>query len=246
MNHATKEVAVRMEGNCNRRRVRLADGAASDGTPWGTGRSGKVYSSGERPKRGKRLLDLALVGLSIPLLLPLLALIALAIKIEQPSAPVLFRQLRTGLHGRRFRMLKFRTMRPDAEHMLEQIKHLNKRTWPEIKIENDPRVTRVGRVLRATKLDELPQLFNVLRGDMSIVGPRPTSAPPDAYKPEHLPRLDVLPGITGPWQLSQRADTTFDEHMMQDVEYARTATLKTDLLIVVRTVVLMARGRIFD
>ena len=133
-------------------------------------------------------------------------------------------------------MFKFRTMVANAEELKAELAHLNILPPPDFKIPNDPRITRVGRFLRATSLDELPQLFNVLRGDMSIVGPRPTSFPASSYELWHTQRLDVAPGMTGLWQLEGRNATTFDERLRLDVKYIRHMSLGQDLRLMLRTV----------
>ena len=133
-------------------------------------------------------------------------------------------------------MWKFRTMVANAEELKPQLAHLNILPPPDFKIPNDPRITKVGRFLRATSLDELPQLFNVLRGDMSLVGPRPTSFPASSYDLWHTKRLDVAPGMTGLWQLEGRNATTFDERLRLDVKYIRHMSLTQDLRLMARTV----------
>ncbi len=192
---------------------------------------------------GKRALDLALVILTLPIWLPLLAVIAAAIAITSPGASVVFTQQRTGKGGRRFTMYKFRTMVPNAEQLKAQYAHLNELPWPDFKITNDPRVTRLGRYLRKTSLDELPQLMNVLRGDMSLVGPRPTSFGPETYKLWHTERLDVMPGITGLWQITGRAKIDFDQRLRLDIAYIERASLSLDLNILFRTVIAVFRQR---
>jgi lipopolysaccharide/colanic/teichoic acid biosynthesis glycosyltransferase len=143
--------------------------------------------------------------------------------------------MRTGKHGRHFRMYKLRTMVNDAELLKLDCAHLNQRSWPDFKIVDDPRVTRVGRILRKTSLDELPQLFNVLKGDMSIVGPRPTSFAPETYQAWQTARLAVLPGITGLWQVSGRSMVEFDQRVRLDLEYIGRQCLWLDLQIMLRT-----------
>jgi len=174
---------------------------------------------------GKRALDLVVCTLLLVIAIPVIAVCALAIRLDT-SGPMMYAQLRTGRDGRRFRMLKLRTMLANAE---------------ELKIPNDPRITRVGRFLRATSLDELPQLFNVLRGDMSLVGPRPTSFEPSRYELWHTQRLDVRPGITGLWQVEGRNVTTFDERLRLDVQYIRRRSLAFDVILLARTVVVVLR-----
>lgn len=189
----------------------------------------------------KRAIDVVLVCLALPVVAPVMLLIAVAIRLESPGSPM-FTQLRTGQHARRFRMYKFRTMVADAEERKADLAHLNELPWPDFKITNDPRVTRVGRFLRKTSLDELPQLLNVLKGDMSIVGPRPTSFSAETYDLWHTARLEVPPGLTGLWQLLGRNESTFDERLRFDIEYVRTMSPSVDARIVVRTFAEVARG----
>ena len=191
----------------------------------------------------KRALDLVLVLVMLPLWLPLNGIIALIIRLTSPGAPVLFNQLRTGKGGRRFTMYKFRTMLPNAEELKSQYAHLNELKWPDFKITNDPRITRIGRFLRKTSLDELPQLFNVLRGDMSLVGPRPTSFGPETYKLWHTHRLDVTPGLTGLWQIIGRAQLEFDDRLRLDIAYIERASLWLDINIMIRTVLAVFESR---
>lgn len=189
-----------------------------------------------------RTLDVVLCLLALPLVIPVLAICALAVRIDTPGAPF-FAQLRTGRHGRRFRMYKMRTMVENAAELKEQLAHLNELTWPDFKIKNDPRVTRVGAFLRRTSLDELPQIFNVLAGDMTLVGPRPTSFSADTYSLWHTARLEVKPGLTGLWQVSGRADLDFDERLRLDIAYIRGRCLTLDLLILARTFGAVFGGR---
>jgi lipopolysaccharide/colanic/teichoic acid biosynthesis glycosyltransferase len=185
---------------------------------------------------GKRALDLAVCVLLLPLVLPLLAICALAIILDSPTGPLVIAQTRTGRDGVPFRMLKFRTMVPNAEELKPALAHLNELQWPDFKITNDPRITRVGRLLRQTSLDELPQLINVLRGEMSLVGPRPTSFAPSTYSFWHTYRLEVTPGITGLWQINGRNKTDFNERLRLDIAYIRHRSLALDLKILLQTV----------
>lgn len=189
----------------------------------------------------KRTLDLAVCLLALPVLLPLFVLLALAIRLDAPG-PVLFTQVRTGRDGARFRMYKFRTMVQNAEELKSSLQHLSIVPWPDFKIIDDPRITRVGRLLRKTSLDELPQLINVLRGEMTLVGPRPTSFAPNTYQLWHTKRLDVRPGITGLWQVKGRNTTTFDERLRLDIEYVARMSLSLDLRILWWTVRAVAEG----
>jgi len=192
----------------------------------------------------KRALDLAVCLAVLPLVLPVVALCAIVISIESPGAPALFRQERTGRGGHRFRMYKLRTMVPNAHELKARYMHLNEHRYPDFKITNDPRVTRCGRIMRKTSLDELPQIFNVILGDMSLVGPRPTSFGPETYRLWHTARLEVKPGLTGLWQISGRADLEFDDRLRLDIAYIRARSLRLDVEILVRTVtaVLSTRG----
>jgi lipopolysaccharide/colanic/teichoic acid biosynthesis glycosyltransferase len=191
----------------------------------------------------KRILDLFLVLVTLPFWLPLITVIALIIRITSPGAPVIFEQLRTGKGGRRFNMYKFRTMVPDAEELKSKYSYLNELQWPDFKITNDPRITPIGRFLRKTSLDELPQLFNILRGEMSLVGPRPTSFGPETYKLWHTHRLDVMPGLTGLWQIMGRAQLEFDDRLRLDIAYIERACIWLDLNILLRTVMAVFESR---
>jgi lipopolysaccharide/colanic/teichoic acid biosynthesis glycosyltransferase len=184
----------------------------------------------------KRLMDLFLVVTTLPFWLPLNAIIALIIRLTSPGAPVIFTQLRTGKGGRRFYMYKFRTMVPNAEQLKANYAHLNELQWPDFKITNDPRITRIGKFLRKTSLDELPQLFNVLRGEMSLVGPRPTSFGPETYELWHTSRLDVMPGMTGLWQVFGRAQLEFDDRLRLDIAYIERSSLSLDIYLLLMTV----------
>lgn len=184
----------------------------------------------------KRAVDLLLAGVAMLLLAPLGLAVALAIRLDSPG-PVLFRQERAGRHGKPFQVYKFRSMYQDAEAQLEKLRAHNEAAGPLFKMRDDPRRTRVGRFIRATSIDELPQAINVLRGEMSIVGPRPGLLSEVAqYQDWHRKRLEVLPGITGLWQVSGRSDLTFDEMVMLDIFYAENWSLTLDLRIMLRTV----------
>jgi lipopolysaccharide/colanic/teichoic acid biosynthesis glycosyltransferase len=186
----------------------------------------------------KRTMDLALTLVGLALVWPLFILIALAIKLDS-RGPVFFGQMRAGVGGRPFRMLKFRTMRDGADAEKASLAALNESQDSRLfKIRNDPRVTRVGWWLRRASLDELPQLINVVRGEMSLVGPRPFY-PGDLaeYKGHHFERLYVLPGITGLWQVSGRSDVVdFEEVTRLDREYIETWSVLTDVEILLRTI----------
>src|SRR5215211_3257322 len=203
----------------------------------------KRFLTGRAYQLAKRFMDLFLVVITIPLWLPLNGIVALIIHLTSPGAPVVFKQLRTGKGGRRFYMYKFRTMVPDAEELKAQYAHLNELQWPDFKITNDPRITRVGKFLRKTSLDEIPQLFNVLKGEMSLVGPRPTSFGPETYKLWQTSRLDVMPGLTGLWQIIGRAQLEFDDRLRLDIAYMERASLWLDIVILFRTVIAVFQSR---
>ena len=182
----------------------------------------------------KRVLDLVPLALIAPVAVPLGLLLAVVIRIDSPGA-VLFTQMRTGQHGVRFGMYKFRTMVHDAEELKASLAHLNVLEPPDFKIPDDPRITKVGRFLRKTSLDELPQLLNVLRGEMSLVGPRPTSFDSSTYAVWQRARLEVPPGITGLWQVTARHDSGFNERLRIDMSYIHSMSLATDLRILLAT-----------
>ncbi len=190
----------------------------------------------------KRLIDLAFITVTLPVVLPLGLLLALLIRIDSPG-PVLFAQERTGQHGRRFRMWKFRTMVANAEELKADLAHLNILEPPDFKIPDDPRITRVGRFLRKTSLDELPQLLNLAQGSMTLVGPRPTSFAAHTYDLWQTSRLEVPPGITGLWQISDRHTSGFDERLRLDHRYMGEMSLRTDLRILFGTLTTVLAGR---
>ena len=188
---------------------------------------------------GKRIFDIVISSVMLVVLSPVLLGIALYMRVAD-GAPVLFRQSRVGLHGRRFVCLKFRTMVPDAEERLVEVEHLSEVNGPAFKITDDPRITNTGRWLRRTSLDELPQLWNVLRGEMSIVGPRP--APPrevDRYSIRHRRRLSMRPGMTGLWQVSARSAPEFDRRVEIDLDYIDGWSIWMDIKILMRTIPVM-------
>ena len=193
----------------------------------------------------KRIMDLTLVLFSAPFWLPVLLIIQLVIVLTSPGAPAVFTQLRTGMGGRRFRMYKFRSMVPNAEELKASYAHLNELQWPDFKITNDPRITKVGNILRKTSLDELPQLVNVIKGEMSLVGPRPAlPAEVAQYEPWHRQRLEVSPGMTGLWQISGRSHLSFEEGCLLDIYYIENWSLGMDVTILLRTLphVLLREG----
>jgi lipopolysaccharide/colanic/teichoic acid biosynthesis glycosyltransferase len=193
---------------------------------------------------GKRALDLVLGSVAFVAAVPLIALAAVAIKLDS-RGPVFHRAVRVGRGGEKFTFLKLRSMRVGAEELRGLLLHLNQAEGPAFKLHNDPRVTPVGRWLRKLSLDELPQLFHVLQGHMSLVGPRPPFPEEvERYEPWMLRRLSVRPGLTCLWQIRGRSDLSFDEWMRLDIEYVDRLSFGLDLRILILTVpaVLSARG----
>lgn len=205
--------------------------------------------NGSIPFRGanrlaKRTIDIALMLLGAPFLLTLFAFITLAIRLEGPG-PILYKQRRVGENGKHFSMYKFRSMIPGADKMQKQLVESYELDPRHPKIENDPRITRVGNFIRRTSLDELPNLLNVLKGQMSLVGPRPPTPDEVAlYDPWHMQRLQIMPGMTGLWQVSGRSDVPFDEMCLLDIYYIENWSIKLDAQILMMTVprVLLRQG----
>jgi exopolysaccharide biosynthesis polyprenyl glycosylphosphotransferase len=192
----------------------------------------------------KRILDILVAGFTLVGTLPICLAVVIAIKLDSPG-PAIFTQQRVGRHGRRFRFLKFRSMYVDAEQRLDEVRRHNETDGPVFKMRKDPRITRVGALLRRTSLDELPQVINVLKGEMSVVGPRPPVVREvELYRPADMVRLSVKPGITCLWQIRGRSTVGFDTWMEYDREYIRGMSLRLDLSILVRTVwaVLSCKG----
>jgi exopolysaccharide biosynthesis polyprenyl glycosylphosphotransferase len=190
----------------------------------------------------KRTFDIFASSVGLLVTAPLFPIIALAVKLDS-RGPVFFHQTRAGLDGHPFRMHKFRTMVADAEDRLADVIRLDDLRDPVFKLSEDPRITRVGRVLRRLSLDELPQLWNVLRGEMSIVGPRPEQVElVERYRPEHRFRLSVKPGITGPMQVFGRGDLSFNERLAVELDYIENLSLARDLRIIAETVPAALRG----
>jgi exopolysaccharide biosynthesis polyprenyl glycosylphosphotransferase len=190
----------------------------------------------------KRGLDLVLSSFILLVLSPILAAIVLVIKLGS-AGPIFYLSDRIGKKGRVFKCIKFRTMVADADTRRSELMHLNERDGVLFKVTNDPRITRVGRFLRKYSLDELPQFFNVLKGDMSIVGPRPPiGSEVRQYKLDHLRRLDVMPGITGLWQVHARQDPSFDNYISLDLSYVENWNIWLDLKIIVRTIGVVFAG----
>ncbi len=192
----------------------------------------------------KRLIDIMASVAVLAVASPLILLVGIAIKLETPG-PILFTQTRVGRGGRHFTFYKFRSMKQGADREIQKLTSLNEATGPIFKMRNDPRLTRVGKILRRLSLDELPQFYNILIGDMSLVGPRPPIPyEVEKYKEWHYKRLEVSPGLTGLWQVSGRSELTFDEMVLLDIWYIENWSLGLDLKIMMRTIpaVLLARG----
>ena len=196
-----------------------------------------------QPKEGpiylffKRAMDIIGSLCGIILLSPLLIIVALAIKIEDPKGSIFFSQQRCGKDNKLFPMYKFRSMVSNAEELLEELMEHNEMDGPVFKIKDDPRITRVGKFIRKTSIDELPQLFNILRGDMSIVGPRPAIPHEVAeYSDYHKQRLLVKPGLTCIWQVSGRNSIGFEEWMDMDLEYIEKRNLWMDIKLIFKTI----------
>jgi lipopolysaccharide/colanic/teichoic acid biosynthesis glycosyltransferase len=198
-----------------------------------------AYRSG-----GKRVFDSILGSIGLLFALPVIAVAAIAIKLDSPG-PVFHRAIRVGRGGQKFTFLKLRSMQADAEELRGLLLHLNQAQGPAFKLHNDPRVTRVGKLLRKTSIDELPQLWHVVRGEMSLVGPRPPFPEEvEQYEPWMLKRLSVRPGLTCLWQIRGRSDLSFDDWMRLDIEYVDRVSFRLDVEILVLTIpaVLSARG----
>ena len=190
----------------------------------------------------KRIIDVVLSGIALFFLWPFLLAIAVAVRLESPG-PVIYRSLRAGKKGQRFVCYKFRTMVDGADELKESLRRCNERRDPFFKIADDPRVTRLGRFLRKYSLDELPQFWNVLKGDMSLVGPRPHPLDDCArYRPADHRRLDVKPGITGLWQVIARTDPSFETCMKLDLEYMKRWSLSLDFKLLVQTIPAVLAG----
>ena len=225
------------------RALALGTGMAAGIVRFGTRPSPRPAPIGGVNRVLKRAMDV--VGGAVGLLLsaPLIAVLAVAIKLDSPG-PVFFVQERAGLNGKPFRMIKLRTMVDGAEEMLEELIDLESLPAPAFKLRDDPRVTRVGRFLRRTSLDELPQFWNVLRGEMSLVGPRPEEMRVvRLYEDWHRQRLAVKPGMTGPMQVNGRADLSFDERVRLELDYIENYSLWKDICILARTVIAVLSGR---
>jgi exopolysaccharide biosynthesis polyprenyl glycosylphosphotransferase len=191
----------------------------------------------------KRILDFSVALITVIIVFPVMMLVALLIKIASPG-PILFPQKRVGHNKRKFTMYKFRTMVVDAEKQMEQLQHLNEVSGPVFKIKDDPRITPIGKFLRKTSIDELPQLFSVLKGDMSLVGPRPLPVRDyEGFNEDwQRRRFSVKPGITCLWQVQGRSSISFEKWMELDLQYIDKWSLWLDLQILAQTIPAVLRG----
>lgn len=187
----------------------------------------------------KRIMDIVLSSLGLIVLSPLILIVGIAIKVES-KGPIVFVQERVGVKGKRFKMYKFRSMVSDAEEMKKNLEKCNEMSGPMFKMKEDPRVTRIGRFIRKTSIDELPQFVNVIKGEMTIVGPRP-SLPKEVeqFEPWMLERLEVKPGITCIWQVSGRNDVSFTEWMKMDIKYVHEKSIILDIKLIFKTFLLL-------
>lgn len=184
----------------------------------------------------KRLMDILLSLIAIIFLMPIFIIVAIAIKIEDPKGKIIFTQERNGVYPTTFKMYKFRSMVHNAEELLEELNNQNELTGPVFKMKEDPRITKVGKFIRKTSIDELPQLFNILKGDMSLVGPRPPiPREVEKYTEYQLQRLSVKPGLTCIWQVSGRNSIDFDQWIELDLQYIRERSILLDTKLIFKT-----------
>ena len=192
----------------------------------------------------KRMIDITGASVGLILLTPLLLLVALIIKLEDPKGPIFFKQIRVGKNEKRFYMFKFRSMVSNAEELLESLLEQNEVSGAMFKMKDDPRVTKIGKFIRKTSIDELPQLLNVLKGEMSLVGPRPPlEREVDEYTDYQKQRLLVTPGCTGLWQVSARNSVGFEEMVELDIDYIKTRSVLLDMKLIILTVYVMLRSK---
>ena len=182
-------------------------------------------------------MDIVAASIGLIIASPIMLVVAILIKIEDPKGPIFFSQIRNGAYPGTFKMYKFRSMYIDAEERLQELMHLNEQSGPAFKIKDDPRITKVGKFIRKTSLDELPQLFNVLKGDMSLVGPRPAiPREVEQYTAYQKQRLFVKPGLTCIWQVSGRNNIEFDQWVELDIQYIKTRNLWLDIKLILLTI----------
>lgn len=190
----------------------------------------------------RRVIDLTVLLVAAPVVIPLIGVLALAIRLDSPG-PIFARHERLGQTGRRISLLKLRTMVQDAEERKEEVAHLNVLPWPDFKIPDDPRVTRVGRWIRKRSFDELPQLWNVLRGDLTLVGPRPCSVRLDRYELWQTERLEAKPGLFGRWQAEARGRADFETRCRMDIGQVREPGLAKEARFTVKSILATLAGR---
>lgn len=190
----------------------------------------------------KRMVDISASAIGITILIPFLIILAIMMKIEDPRGPIFFSQIRVGQNGKQFKMYKIRSMVTNAEELLEDLLDENEVDGAMFKMKEDPRVTKIGKTIRKFSIDELPQLWNVIKGDMSLIGPRPPLEREVAeYTPYDKQRLLIKPGCTGLWQVSGRNSLNFDEMVELDLKYIQNLSLRTDLWILFKTVWVMIK-----
>jgi lipopolysaccharide/colanic/teichoic acid biosynthesis glycosyltransferase len=189
----------------------------------------------------KRSIDVVVATAALVVLAPLLGVLIALVKLEQPGVRAIYRQPRVGRAGRRFVLFKLRTMVPGAAALREDLRAHSVVAWPDFRVHDDPRVTRVGRILRRTSLDELPQLLNVVRGEMSLVGPRPTSFDADTYALWQTERLTFKPGLTGPWQVLGRDTMDFTERCRLEISFFRRPSIRRELRLLAATLSVIVR-----
>ena len=224
------------------KRATVLLGVLDTNRPWYELRRRNSLLSFEAYLLAKRMLDLVVCLAILPVVLPVFVLCIIGIKIDSPG-PVCFFQVRTGKGGKPFKVYKLRTMVKNAAELREKYLHLNELKPPDFKITNDPRVTKMGRFLRKTSLDELPQLFNVLKGNMTLIGPRPSSYEAHTYDLWHTARFELKPGITGLAQVCGRSELLLDEKLRYDITYLRNMSLRLDLQILLRTIGVVFGGQ---
>lgn len=185
----------------------------------------------------KRMVDISASAIGITILIPFLIILAIMMKIEDPRGPIFFSQIRVGQNGKQFKMYKIRSMVVNAEELLEELLNQNEVAGAMFKMKRDPRITKVGRFIRKTSIDEFPQLWNVIKGDMSLVGPRPPlEREVVEYTDYDMQRLLIKPGCTGLWQVSGRNALSFEEMVELDLKYIQNLSLVNDIMIIIKTV----------
>jgi lipopolysaccharide/colanic/teichoic acid biosynthesis glycosyltransferase len=218
--------------------ARLPAAEAPDGRP----RPPILLEPRRRRVSARRVIDVLVVVLAAPVVAPLVLLLALAVKLDS-RGPAFWIDDRSGVAGRRFRLIKLRTMTVGAHELKEDLWAQSVLPWPDFKVPNDPRITRVGGVLRRTSLDELPQFWNLLRGDLTLVGPRPNSIHPDDYELWQTERLEVTPGLFGRWQAEGRARVNFADRCRMDIRQVRSQGLVADVGLALKSLVAVFRQR---